>query len=418
MKKYTWILLFGLGFFQAAAQQTLNLDSCIAKARLNYPLIRQYQLLEQSLSYSLSNAAKAYYPQVQVFGQASYQSDVINAPTGIPGQTRPVLEKDQYKFYAELQQNIYDGGYTRLNKQVLAAQNKAEAIKVNTDMYAVEERVEQLYFGLLLLQLQLKQQELLLSDLSAALTKLKAQVAQGLALRSNEEVLQADLIKMQQKKVELQAAKTAYLQMLAAFIGENISDEATILTPKAPVISKEIARPELSLFAAQQFTLQQQSKLLAVKTRPKLSAFAQGGYAYPAFDFFKNAFDWYYIGGIRLNWNMSSFYTLGREKKILDLQSKMISVQQDNFLFNLQLAYTQQQSETAKYVSLLQSDEDLVKLRKSIKDRAITQLESGTLLPADYLREVNAEDAAIQNQLIHQMQWLQLQYSKKHNRGN
>ena len=109
------LCLFGIGL--CAGQASLSLTECYALARANYPLIKRMDLIDRSESYSLDNAAKAWLPQVNVSAQASYQSDVTKLPFDqekisalIPGFEIPVLDKDQYRAVAEVNQMIWDGG--------------------------------------------------------------------------------------------------------------------------------------------------------------------------------------------------------------------------------------------------------------------------------------------------------------------
>ena len=50
----------------AQQKEFLSIDTCYAKARKNYPIIKQFQLIEKSKEYTISNANKAYLPQFDV----------------------------------------------------------------------------------------------------------------------------------------------------------------------------------------------------------------------------------------------------------------------------------------------------------------------------------------------------------------
>lgn len=418
MRKLTIYLLFGFSFLGAFAQAPLSIDSCHWLAKNNYPLIKQFELLTQSESYTLSNASKAYFPQVALVGQATYQNDVVNIPTGVPGQTRPVLQKDQYRFFADVNQNLYDGGTTRYQKALGSAITKVDMAKAEVDLFTISERVNQLFFSLMLLQEQIKLQELVISDLSAMLRKMEAMVEEGALLKSNKDALKADYLKSQQRLTELKWGANAFANMLGLFIGRSVEANLPLQKPEPPKKTVEVSRPELSLFANQQQLLLAQQHLVQSKVRPRLSLFGQGGYAYPGFDFFKDEFAWFYIGGIRLNWQLSNLYTQQNERKLLGVQAKLVTIQEEVFRFNLDMAYKQQVSEEQKYLELLKTDEELITLRMEIKDRAAVQLTQGVILATDYLRELNAGDMAMQNKLIHELQWLQVQYNQKQNRGN
>lgn len=42
----------------------ITIEECYRKAQANYPLIKQYDLIEKSREYSVSNANKGYLPQI------------------------------------------------------------------------------------------------------------------------------------------------------------------------------------------------------------------------------------------------------------------------------------------------------------------------------------------------------------------
>jgi hypothetical protein len=362
--------------------------------------------------------AKGYLPQFVINGQATYQSDVPNIPTGVPGVTKPLLDQDQYKAYGEINQSIYDGGVIRNQRSIQRSQEDIELRKIDIDLYALNDRVNQLYFGILLLDEQLKQNEIFKSDIKLGLKRVKAMVKDGTALRSNEDVLLADLLKAEQKTTEISALRGAFAQMLGAFIGQEISSTVQFMRPQEVILNKEIKRPELGLFASQKKLIEAQQGLLNARNIPKLNLFLQGGYAKPGFDFFKNEFVWYYIGGVKLNWNFSGYYTLGKEKKMLGLNAQMVSVQQETFLFNTQYALMQQEAEMQKYKALMSSDDEILALRKRIAERSLVQLENGVIQASDYMRELNAADMAQQNKVLHQIQFLQSQYNQKNSKGN
>ena len=108
-------LLFSLPASSLGAQITLV--QCYEAARNNYPLVRQYGLIDQTEGYNLSNASKGWLPQLAVNARANYQSEVTTMPFDadrmaavIPGFSIKTMSKDQYQLTAELTQAIWDGG--------------------------------------------------------------------------------------------------------------------------------------------------------------------------------------------------------------------------------------------------------------------------------------------------------------------
>ena len=410
-----WVIsLWGSGL----AAQTLSLDSCYALARRNYPLVQQFDLIEKSKELSLENASKGYLPQLAVNGQATYQSEVTSLPISFPGLNVPELSKDQYRLFGEVNQPLTDLLFVKEQQDLIRANSAVESQKIEVELHKLRERVYQLYFGVLYMDARLAQVQLLIKDLEAGLAKVQAAISGGVALKSQADQLRAELLKARQQITELKSGRRAYAEVLGLLIRQSIDEKTVLETPAVPNASIEIRRPELALFSSQQQSLTQQSRLLNNKTLPRLGAFFQGGYGRPALNVLSNDFEPYFITGLRLNWNISSFYTSGNERKLLSTQQSAIALQRETFLLNTRLALQQQNAEIAKWQDLITSDQEIIQLRESIKNTAQQQLSNGTATTTDYLNYVNAEDLARQQLILHRMQLLLAQYNQLLTTGN
>jgi outer membrane protein TolC len=396
----------------------LSIEKAYLLARDNYPLIKQRDLITKTKDYSVSNAAKGYLPSLSVNGQATYQSAVTNFPFKIPGFNVPTYSKDQYKIYAEADQVIYDGGVIKNQQQIATANESIQQQNLEVELYALYDRVNQLFFGALLMDEQLKQTDLLTQDIQNGIDKAKALVANGTAYRSSVDELSAQLLQAEQSRVELSATKKAYLDMLGLFINTSLDEHTILEKPDMPVFTDNINRPELVLYDYQKRTYDLQGELLKAQLRPKFSFFAQGGYGRPGLNFLDNNFAWYYLGGLRLSWNLGSWYTLKNQKQLLDINRKTLDIQKETFLFNTHITQKQQNAEVEKYLELAKKDDAIIALRESVKKAASAQLENGVLSAHDYITEVNAEDQARQNLIFHQVQLLQAQYNYQNTMGN
>ncbi|PRD46513.1 TolC family protein [Sphingobacterium haloxyli] len=403
----------------AQLSRSLNLDVCYQLAENNYPLVKQYALLDKTKEYSLTNASKGYLPQINVGGQASYQSDVTQIPISLPNIDVPSMSKDQYKLYGEVSQPLTDLFMVKHQKELVYANAAVEEQKVEVELYKLKERINQFYFGILLIDAQIAQVELLKKDIRSGMNRNDVAIANGIALKSSSDVLAAELLKADQRTIELKATRKGYADMLSLFINRTI-DEHTILEKPftATALMTEINRPELKLFETQKKTFDVHNKLINNRVLPHFSLFFQGGYGRPGLNMLNNNFDLYYIGGVRLTWNISSFYTQKQEKQLLDLSQNALEVQKETFLFNTNLTLKQQDSEIAKLEELIQTDRDIVQLRKNVKLSAQNQLAYGTTTTNDYLTYINAEDQAKQNMIVHEIQLLMAQYNFKTTSGN
>ncbi|ADY51750.1 outer membrane efflux protein [Pseudopedobacter saltans DSM 12145] len=408
--------------FSSDAQQslTLNIKDVYQYARNNYPLINQRGLIIKAAEFTVSNAAKGYFPMLSVNGQATYQSTVTSFPftLPLPGFSVPKYGKDQYKIYGQIDQVIYDGGMIGNQKQMAKTTAKIQEQSLEVDLYQLYDRVNQLFFGVILLNEQLKQNELVLRDIQNGIDKAKALVANGVAYRSSVDELMAQKLQTEQARVELKATRKAYMEMLSQFINLALNENTVFEKPISPVLTGEFNRPELLLYNYQQNIYDDQKSLLNAQLRPRFFFFLQGGYARPGLNMLSNDFAWYYIGGLKLSWNLGSLYTYGNQKKILEINKTMIDLQKETFLFNMGLIQKQQQIFISKFTELLKNDEAIIKLRESVKKASAAQLENGVLSAHDYISVVNAEDQARQNFILHQIQMLQEQYNYQNTMGN
>jgi outer membrane protein TolC len=250
--------------------------------------------------------------------------------------------------------------------------------------------------------------------------KIESAIRNGTAFRTNADILQAELLKTDQKKVELRAVRKSYLDMLAMFIHQPLDENTNLEIPGKLVTQLEpvITRPEISLYnyQSQMYTVQHQ--LSSTRAVPRVSLYAQGGYGRPGLNVLLNKFDTYYLGGIRFNWYLGGYYNANRDKQIRDLNLQSVHQQKETFLFNTHISLQQQNNDLAKLNDLIVIDEKLIELRTRIKDTAKSQLENGVITANDYLRELNAEDQAKQNLSVHQIQLLMTQYTQQVTTGN
>ena len=398
--------------------QTLTIENCYALASEHYPLAKQRELILKSRDYSIENISKGYLPQVNIVGQASYQSEVTQVPIQLPNTAIPVLDKDQYKIYGEINQVVYDGGMIKQQKLSQESKSLVEAQKLEVELYKLKERINDLYFGILLVNEQLRQNALKKDDIALGIKKTEAQLANGTVFRSSLDILKAEYLTVSQQTLTLLSNKKAYLNMLALFLNKPLDDNTLLVTPVPPVLSTQNNRPELGLFEQQAKNIDIQQQAITIKNIPKLNLFFQGGMGKPALNMLSNDFEAYYIGGIRLNWSLFGYYTQRKEKDLLNINKEDINIQKETFLFNTNYQLQQQNEEISRLSGYLISDQEIISLRGSIKKAALAQLENGVSTTSDYLREVNAEDTARQNKILHQIQLLAAQYKVRLTQGN
>lgn len=408
-------LFMALPCFFSFAQNTvdLTLEQAYRQARNNYPLIKQHGLIARTKEYSVANAAKGYLPVFSVSGQATYQSAVTSFPfkLNIPGFSMPDYSKDQYKIYGQIDQTLYDCGIIKNQKEMAGANEVVQQQSLEVQMYPVYDRINQLYFGALLIDEQIRLNDLLQKDIQNGLDKSTAQLANGTAFRSSVDELKAQLLQAKQARIELMASRRAFKEMLLAFTGNNTHAEVRLHHPDTLPATDSINRPELSYYDYQKQTLNIQEQLLKDQLRPKFSFFAQGGYGRPGLNMLSNDFAWYYMGGVRLNWNLGSLYNYQDQKQLIALNRTGLDLQKETFVFNTELTGRQQRSDIDKYRELITTDQEIIGLRDAVKKSAEAQFDNGVLSAHDYLIQVDAEDQARQNEALHQILLEQAAYN-------
>jgi outer membrane protein TolC len=430
MKK---LILFSFMFLTVQMSmhaQSLTIETCQEKAKENYPLVKQYGLIEQTARYNISNANKGYLPQLTFSAKATYQSAVTQIPsslgvvlsnlTGKPFSF-PALPKDQYQAVLEASQVIWDGGVISTQKKITNLSTEVEKQKLEVDLYTLKDRVNQLFFGILLLNEQLKQNDILKNDLLTSYNRLDAYKQNGIANQSDLDAINVEQLNANQRESDLKSTRKAYSLMLSALTGLAIKDESVLTKPVTDLtILKETSnkRPELSLFEAQSNLYESQKSLTNAGNLPKIGAFVQGGYGQPGLNMFTTGFSPFYIGGIRLSWNISGLYSQKNNINKLELSKKTVDIQKETFLFNSNLAMQQQQTEIEKLGSTLSNDDEIIRLRQNIKKATSAKMENGTASVSDLTREINAENQALQLKSLHEIQLLMNVYQLKNNINN
>ncbi len=407
------LLVTGMVLMSFVSQGQLSLDVCHAKAREHYPLIRQSELIDKIRDYTIDNAGKGYLPSISLSARATYQSDVTKIPLSLPNLAIESLTRDQYQAVAEVSQVIWDGGAIRTHKETTRSTANLEQQNLEVELYGLRERVDQLFFGILLVEEQLRQNEILEKELQNTFNRVKALAGNGMAQRTDLELVKVEQLKAGQGRIQLEATRESFRQMLSTLVGEPLPEGMTLEPPVEwlPEAYDGASRPEFLLFEAQERLLENQKQTLFAANRPKLGAFLQTGIGKPGLNMLKNDFSPYAIGGIRLTWNFGGFYTLKNNLLKIETNQQALGVRKEVFDFNNRLLFTRQKSETGQYRKLMAHDEEIVALRTSIRKAAEVKAENGVLSVSDLIREIHAEDLAIRERNLHQIRYLMAVYS-------
>ncbi len=407
--------------------QGQTLEECQQAAERNYPLISQYGLIEKTTDLTVSNLSKGWLPQVTASAQATYQSDVVAWPDQMQtiyqqmGLDMKGLKKDQYKVGIDVQQMVFDGGAISSQRDIAREQGRVQEAQTEVTMYQVRRRVNEMYFGLLMLDEQIALNNDLQSLLAANEQKLGSMWKRGTASESDYQAVKAERLNVMQQATTLDAQRRAVMRMLSAFCGmevTHVEKPALIALPSQDVAQ----RPELKAIDAQLSLANAQERLLNAALRPRLSLFASGFYGYPGYNMFDDmmSHDWSWNGmvGARLSWNLGAFYTHRNDKARIRLQRDMAETSREVFLFNNRLELIQQNENIEQYRRLMNDDEEIIALRSSVRKAAESKLAHGIIDVNDLVKEINAENAARVQQSMHEIKLLKEVYDMKFTTNN
>ena len=402
-----------------------TLEECQHAAERNCPLIRQYDLINQTTDLTVSNISKGWLPQVSASAQATYQSDVVSWPDRMQmlyqqmGLDMKGLKKDQYKMGMDINQTVYDGGVIKGKKEMARKQGEVDAAQTEVTLYQVRKRVNEMYFGLLLLDEQIRLNADLQELLSANEKKISSMYKQGTAAESDYNAVKAERLKVMQQAVDLQSQKRSLKLALSAFCGIEVE---SVQKPALVEVAQNGLRPELKMVDAQMRLADTQEKLLNAALMPKLSVFASGFYGYPGYNMFEDMLrhEWSLNGIVvaKLTWNIGAFYTRKNDKANVQLQREMFDVNREMFLFYNNIEQIQQREEIARYQALMTTDEEIISLRSSVRKAAESKLSHGVIDVNDLVKEINNENAARVQQSIHEIEMLKEIYNLKYTTNN
>lgn len=419
MLKIRKLLLFGLIFgpMPIFSQTSIDLPWCIEKAKANFPLIKKYDLIEATKNYSLENAAKGYLPQINLIGQGTYQSEVTKVPFSLPGMNIQGISKDQYRAYSEIFQPLNNKKPIQNRSAVIQQEAELEKSQLDLTIHQMQEKIQEIYFGILLIQEQIKLNSIAQEQIKNSIKKLEAAEKNGLGNQKNILELSAELLKLKQKSIDINGMQFGFFQMMAKLTGSAIPENAHWVRPPEFTNQSSIARLELKTFDASIHLLDHKKTVLNNQLRPTVGLFMQAGYGRPALNMLSNNFRGYYIGGLRINWSIGNFYTNKNDQKLLELKKQEIAIQRAQFLQNVEVQNENETVEINKIREMILLDDPIIQLKKQVKEVAEKELALGAIGANDYLDYLNAEELALENKAIHEIQLLNAIYKNKITKG-
>lgn len=423
-------LLLAMVLSASLSTQAITLKESLQMAHDNYPAIRQYQLIEQTRDFTLENASKGWLPQVSASAGAYAFTDPIKSNEQI---ARMGIDFKSYMANASvtIRQNLYDGGEIAAQKEVTSAQSEVQKHQLHVSMYGINERVQQIYFSILLLDEQIVLNELHQKDLSTSEKNIRSLIKGGIANQSDLDAILVECLKLKQQKDAIAVSRQAYLQMLGVFIGKELmvseklekpSMESNVLrTPEETTSDSSsslflaknwgINRPELQYYDSQNLLIDARRKQLDTRLRPTLSLFGMGMLHSKVSDMINYGM---LAGGISLSWNIGALYTRKNDIRKLEVQRQMNDIQREVFLFNNRLQNEQEYGIIASLRKQIAQDTEIISLRESIRSKSDRKVQLGTESVNELVRDINAVNLAKTQKAMHEIQLLQEIYKLKY----
>lgn len=402
----------------------VTVEQCVEAARDNYPLIQKYDILNQSRQLDLSDINKSWIPQIGVYAQGTAQNAVPSFPDGLSHMLEQIgtemsgLGKLQYKIGVDFSQTIWDGGSSKASRAIAESENASRVAALDTELYAVRQRVENLFFGILLIEEQIKQAEQTKKLLERNLEKLKAMKAHGAAMQSDMDMVEAQMLTVSQQVIQAKSQAQSYRKLLGLYTGRTVEGE-NLVKPELEIPAALTSnRPEMNLFEARIKANEARLGSIKASLMPRIGFFAQAYYGYPGFNYFKSMLNrdmsFNILAGVKISWNIGSFYTKGNNERKLRLANNDITADRDLFLFNTGLQIESQTAQISELRDIMKDDARIVSLRRNVRAAAESQLNNGVIDATALLTKITDENLARINSTYHEIQLLQSIYQLKY----
>lgn len=404
-----------------AAHAQTTLDECIGWAYDNYPQIKEMSLIEMTKGIDLKNAAYAWLPHLNISGKATWQSEVVEMPMDIPGMDINISH-DQYGLTAEFTQQIWDGGTSRSQKELAEAGAEVKKTQLETNLWSIRSRVQNVFLGIILIDKQLELNRLLRESLERSSEEVKSRMEAGVALPSDLDQVSVNILSCLQQRASLDADRKSYVKILGLLTGRDMTDVELAVPQDAVNYVDDDARdfetrPEMAFYAAQLKQNEFQRRQLNTLISPKLNLSLQGGYGRPGMNMLSGDFSGYFVAGLKLQWNIGALYTRGLDKRKVNADAQKIDLTRKSFILNSSVEAEQKNNAILKARDVLEKDSEIIALRQRIRASGENQYREGTIKMNDYLSMLDEEYKAKANESMHEVQLMMAVYDMKNTIG-
>lgn len=401
----------------------VTLDYCLDKAEENYPLINRYGLIEKTAEISLSDINKSWLPRIGVYAQATLQNDVPEFPDALNnilaqlGQNPKGLGRAQYKIGVDLTQTIWDGGASKAQREIERASSAQLKSEIAVKMYAMREKVMNLYFAILLMDDQIARTRNTIQLLQANHQLMVKMKQEGVAMQSDVDMIEAQILTLTQQLAGAESSEKSYRDILSVYIGEPLAGQQLTRPAATMPADLESSRPEFELFKAQRRLNDARDGAIGSSVMPRIGFFAQAWYGYPGLNNFESMLrrdlSFNVLAGVKVAWNIDSFYTKKNSRRKLAIANEGIDNDREVFLYNTRLQTSGQLEEIEGARAVMKEDARIVELRSSVRKAAESQLRNGVIDATALLSKITDENQARLAASYHEIQLLQNIYRLK-----
>ncbi|MBO6525088.1 MAG: TolC family protein [Balneolaceae bacterium] len=412
MKKIIFISIAFLSVELVYAQEKVTLEYCYERVEQEFPTAQKAEIQREITNLNMMLKQTGLYPEMKINGSISYQSETTDP--SFAGPAAPDFSKDHYNISLDLTQLVFDAGRTKKLKEVELISGETAQAGIQVELWNIRKQIDQVYFGILLIQKQLELTELFLKDLEEQLHVVSARVENGVLLSANERVIQAEILKLKQQRLQIEANIKSGYEVLSVLIGEEVSVDEQLDLPEKYIdwfeTEEEINRPEIKVFDRRKNTLDAQSEVISSDKLPVVSAFAKGAYGRPGFDAFNDDLHLYWMVGLRAQWSFRNWRNSEKKRQVIQLEQDKIGADQDAFTRQVNTALSQIKSNIEALNQQITLDEQLLELQKEIVEEKKSQLNQGVITSTEYVTELNAQNRTLLNLEIHKVQLVQAHY--------
>ncbi len=405
MKIRLIIILSLFLLYGATSDAQLTLDSCINMGYTHF----EYELQAQSYRSSAELAEKKintnWYPKFVVDGNFTYQNENISIPTALPGMEAPAVPLNFNRLLVNFNQTIYDGSVTANQKKLEASKYSMLEEKIQTEKIQLKSKVISIYMSILLTNDRLKIIQAKKIVVEDRLKIMKSGEEYGTIPKINIRSLQAEILTINQQIIEIENTLAALYSNLSEVTGTVIDSNNELLRPQPQVTFENNVdgRPEIQLLTMQIENFELQKGMMKTSRLPKIMAFGSIGGGLPGYDIFKDEVSVMAMIGVGLKWNIVDYGLANKEKQILSFNQQITEMQQSRARTQFIGELKATELEIVKLNLLLESDQEMISLRKEVSQIKSAQLDEGIVTSTDYLIELNLEEEAVLNSKIHEL---------------